>query len=236
MIESAGPASPESLVARGLGVRDAAGGQPAARRLQHQPVRPERAVQRLPRLGHHRGRHGRQHVPDRQSGSARRCAARCRSPTITAASKRRSASSSRCGDAETQGEGQFVDVSLQETMVMPNMTSPTQFPLTGFKGGRIGGGFRGGKALLPRAVAVRRRLRLLRPARRAGAHPGHRRDGQVHGRVRHGAGGAQGTRLVDVQPQPGHPGRRSTRSRRRWARSSPARRWRSCSPQPASAT
>ena len=47
---------------------------------------------------------------------------------------------------ETQGEGQFVDVSLQETMLMPNMTSPAQFPLTGFKGGRVGGGFRGGKA------------------------------------------------------------------------------------------
>lgn len=47
---------------------------------------------------------------------------------------------------ETQGEGQFVDVSLQETMLMPNMTSPTQFLLTGFKGGRVGGGFRGGKA------------------------------------------------------------------------------------------
>lgn len=46
---------------------------------------------------------------------------------------------------ETQGEGQFVDVSLQETMLMPNMTGPTQFPLTGFKGGRVGGGFRGGK-------------------------------------------------------------------------------------------
>ena len=47
---------------------------------------------------------------------------------------------------ETQGEGQCVDVSLQETMLMPNMTGPTQFPLTGFKGGRVGGGFRGGKA------------------------------------------------------------------------------------------
>ena len=47
---------------------------------------------------------------------------------------------------ETQGEGQFVDVSLQETMLMPNMTSPTQFPLTGLKGGRVGGGFRGGRA------------------------------------------------------------------------------------------
>src|SRR6185295_5963336 len=44
------------------------------------------------------------------------------------------------------GRGQVVDVSLQETMVMPNMTTPAQFPLTGFKGGRIGGGFRGAKA------------------------------------------------------------------------------------------
>jgi len=47
---------------------------------------------------------------------------------------------------ELSGEGQHVDVSLQEVMLMPNMTSPTQFPLTGFKGGRVGGGFRGGKA------------------------------------------------------------------------------------------
>ncbi len=47
---------------------------------------------------------------------------------------------------EMTGGGQFVDVSLQEAMVTPNMTSPAQFPLTRFKGGRIGGGFRGGKA------------------------------------------------------------------------------------------
>jgi benzylsuccinate CoA-transferase BbsE subunit len=47
---------------------------------------------------------------------------------------------------ETQGEGQFVDVALQETMLMPNMTSPTQFPLTGQKGSRAGAGFRGGRA------------------------------------------------------------------------------------------
>ena len=47
---------------------------------------------------------------------------------------------------EHTGEGQHVDVSLQEVMLMPNMTSPTQFPLTGFKGGRVGGGFRGGRA------------------------------------------------------------------------------------------
>ncbi|MFI5364247.1 MAG: CaiB/BaiF CoA transferase family protein [Candidatus Binatia bacterium] len=48
---------------------------------------------------------------------------------------------------ETTGEGQHVDVSLQEVMLVPNMTSPAQFPLTGFKGGRVGGGFRGGKAV-----------------------------------------------------------------------------------------
>ncbi|MFQ5666747.1 MAG: CoA transferase [Candidatus Binatia bacterium] len=47
---------------------------------------------------------------------------------------------------EARGEGQFVDVSLQEAMLMPNMTSPTQFPLTGFKGSRAGGGFRAGRA------------------------------------------------------------------------------------------
>jgi crotonobetainyl-CoA:carnitine CoA-transferase CaiB-like acyl-CoA transferase len=48
---------------------------------------------------------------------------------------------------ETTREGQLVDVSLQEVMLVPNMTSPAQFPLTGFKGGRVGGGFRGGKAV-----------------------------------------------------------------------------------------
>jgi crotonobetainyl-CoA:carnitine CoA-transferase CaiB-like acyl-CoA transferase len=47
---------------------------------------------------------------------------------------------------ERTGEGQQVDIALQEAMLMPNMTSPTQFPLTGFKGGRVGGGFRGNKA------------------------------------------------------------------------------------------
>lgn len=47
---------------------------------------------------------------------------------------------------ETTGEGQVVDVSLQEAMVMSNMTGPAQFPLTGVKGGRMGGGFRGGRA------------------------------------------------------------------------------------------
>ncbi len=47
---------------------------------------------------------------------------------------------------ETTGAGQFVDVSLQETMVMANMTSPTQFPLTGLRGTRTGASFRGGRA------------------------------------------------------------------------------------------
>lgn len=47
---------------------------------------------------------------------------------------------------ELSGEGQSIDVSLQEVMCMPNMTTPTQFPFTGFKGGRVGGGFRGGNA------------------------------------------------------------------------------------------
>lgn len=46
----------------------------------------------------------------------------------------------------TQGKGQVVDVSLQECMVMPNMTTPMQFPFTGFKGRRVGGGFRGARA------------------------------------------------------------------------------------------
>lgn len=47
---------------------------------------------------------------------------------------------------ELSGVGQMVDVSLQEVMCMPNMTTPTQFPFTGFRGGRVGGGFRGAKA------------------------------------------------------------------------------------------
>lgn len=48
---------------------------------------------------------------------------------------------------ETTGEGQLVDVSLQEAMVTPNMTSPAQFPLTAFKGARTGACFRGGQAI-----------------------------------------------------------------------------------------
>lgn len=47
---------------------------------------------------------------------------------------------------ELSGTGQFIDVSLQEVMSVPNMTTPMQMPFTGFKGGRVGGGFRGNKA------------------------------------------------------------------------------------------
>ena len=87
---------------------------------------------------------------------------------------------------ETTGEGQLVDVSLQEAMVMPNMTSPAQFPLTGFKGGRIGGGFRGGRAafreLWPCADGYVSFAMRGGPAR----IPGIIAHGQVHGRERHG--------------------------------------------------
>ncbi|GIW41957.1 MAG: CoA transferase [Candidatus Binatia bacterium] len=48
---------------------------------------------------------------------------------------------------EETGQGQHLDVSLQEVMLMPNMTMPAQFPLTGHKGARTGGSFRGGKAI-----------------------------------------------------------------------------------------
>lgn len=49
--------------------------------------------------------------------------------------------------SEVNGEGQSIDVSLQEIMLMADMTNPAQFPLTRFAGGRVGGSFRGGKAL-----------------------------------------------------------------------------------------
>lgn len=47
---------------------------------------------------------------------------------------------------ERTGEGQFVDVSLQEAVVMANMTTPSQFLLTGHTGRRAGAHFRGGQA------------------------------------------------------------------------------------------
>ena len=48
---------------------------------------------------------------------------------------------------EESGEGQLVDVSLQEAVVMANMTTPAQFPLTGAYGTRSGAHFRGGRAV-----------------------------------------------------------------------------------------
>ena len=47
------------------------------------------------------------------------------------------------------GVGQHVDVSLQEVMLMPNMSSPAQYPVTKAKGGRVGPGYRVGKVFQP---------------------------------------------------------------------------------------
>ncbi len=47
------------------------------------------------------------------------------------------------------GRGQHIDLSLQEVMMMPNMTMPAQFPITGAKGGRMGPGYRVGKLFQP---------------------------------------------------------------------------------------
>src|SRR5256712_3955230 len=58
-----------------------------------------------------------------------------------------------------------------------------------------------------RDLALPGRLRVLRAARRPGPHPGARRHGHIHGRARHGIGGAQGPRLEDIQPQPLDAGR-----------------------------
>jgi benzylsuccinate CoA-transferase BbsE subunit len=47
------------------------------------------------------------------------------------------------------GRGQHVDVSLQEVMLMPNMSGPAQYPLTKAKGGRVGPGYRVGNVFQP---------------------------------------------------------------------------------------
>ncbi|MGH7898909.1 MAG: CoA transferase, partial [Candidatus Binatia bacterium] len=47
------------------------------------------------------------------------------------------------------GGGQHVDVSLQEVMMMPNMSTPAQYPVTGNKGGRSGPGYRVGRVFQP---------------------------------------------------------------------------------------
>ncbi len=144
VIESAGPASPESLAARGLGYDTLRAENPKLVVCSISPF-----GQTGP-YSQYRGSDitavamGGNMYP---TGNPDRAPVRCSLPVahyhggIEAAVGVVFALWGR----ETQGEGQFVDVSLQETMLMPNMTSPTQFPLTGFKGGRVGGGFRGGK-------------------------------------------------------------------------------------------
>lgn len=48
---------------------------------------------------------------------------------------------------EAHGIAQTVDVSMQECLTVPNMTTPMQYPFTGFLGKRVGGGFRGARAI-----------------------------------------------------------------------------------------
>jgi crotonobetainyl-CoA:carnitine CoA-transferase CaiB-like acyl-CoA transferase len=50
---------------------------------------------------------------------------------------------------ERTGHGQRVDVSLQEVMMMPNMSTPAQYALTRNKGGRVGPGYRVGNVFQP---------------------------------------------------------------------------------------
>lgn len=145
VIESAAPASRESLAARGLG--------PDALRAAN----PQLVVCSISPFGQS-GPYGTYRGSDitcvamggnmYPTGNPERVPVRCTLPVayyhggIEAAASITFALWGR----ETQGEGQCIDVSLQEVMLMPNMTSPTQFPLTGLKGGRVGGGFRGNQA------------------------------------------------------------------------------------------
>ncbi len=50
---------------------------------------------------------------------------------------------------EITGQGQHLDVSLQEVMLMPNMSSPAQYAVTGFRGVRAGPGTRVGGVFQP---------------------------------------------------------------------------------------
>jgi len=50
---------------------------------------------------------------------------------------------------DATGAGQHVDVSLQEVMLMPNMSNPAQYGLTKAKGSRMGPGYRVGKVFQP---------------------------------------------------------------------------------------
>jgi len=45
--------------------------------------------------------------------------------------------------------GQHIDISLQEAMLMPNMSNPAQYAITKAKGGRAGAGYRVGKVFQP---------------------------------------------------------------------------------------
>jgi crotonobetainyl-CoA:carnitine CoA-transferase CaiB-like acyl-CoA transferase len=50
---------------------------------------------------------------------------------------------------EVTGRGQHVDVSLQEVMLMPNMSTPAHYAVTGFVGTRMGPGYRVGTMFQP---------------------------------------------------------------------------------------
>ena len=50
---------------------------------------------------------------------------------------------------EITGRGQHLDVSLQEAMLMPNMSNPAQYAVTGLKGSRVGPGYRVGNVFQP---------------------------------------------------------------------------------------
>ena len=56
---------------------------------------------------------------------------------------------------DAHGTGQHVDVSLQEVMMMPNMSNPAQFPITKHRGGRMGPGYRVGKVFQPEIWSCR---------------------------------------------------------------------------------
>jgi len=88
---------------------------------------------------------------------------------------------------EETGQGQLVDVSLQEAVVMANMTTPAQFPLTGARGKRSGAHFRGSRAV----------FREIWPCR----------DGYVSFALRSGPGRNPGlVRLVEYMAENGSAG------------------------------
>ncbi len=146
VIESAGPADPASLAARGLGYE-------ALRAANAQLV-----VCSLSPFGHS-GPYRDYRASDitavamggnlYPTGNPDRAPVRCTLPVsyYHAGIEAAVAVVFALWGRDTQGSGQFVDVSMQEVMTMPNMTSPAQFPLTGAKGQRTGAGFRGGRTV-----------------------------------------------------------------------------------------